>query len=123
MRHRTVADLMAHDVVRVRPDTPFKEIVRLLRANDVTAVPVMDELDRPVGLVSEADLLRRGRGDLLRVFLRRDDAIRDEITLSVLHETLNLTPSLVPVIERLCQDVDGVVSVQAHLDHRVDAAD
>ncbi len=31
--------------------------------------------------------------------------------------------SLVPVIERLCQDVDGVVSVQAHLDHRVDAAD
>ena len=33
------------------------------------------------------------RGDLLRIFLRRDDAIRDEITRDVLRRTLNLAPS------------------------------
>ncbi|GAA1006320.1 hypothetical protein GCM10009564_13260 [Streptomyces thermogriseus] len=60
MRHRTVGELMSRDVVRARPDTPLKEIVRLLEENDVTAVPVVDELDRPVGVVPEADLLRKG---------------------------------------------------------------
>ncbi|MFF4668244.1 CBS domain-containing protein, partial [Streptomyces sp. NPDC001282] len=59
MRHRTVAELMTHDVVRARHDLPFKEIARLLAANDVTAVPVVDEQDRPIGVVSEADLLRK----------------------------------------------------------------
>lgn len=43
MHHRTLADLMTQDVVRARRDTPFKEIVRLLAENDVTAVPVVDE--------------------------------------------------------------------------------
>ena len=59
MQHRTVAELMSRSVVRARRDLPFKEIVELLRDNDVTAVPVVDELDRPVGVVSEADLLRK----------------------------------------------------------------
>nr|WSY53837.1 CBS domain-containing protein [Streptomyces sp. NBC_00886] len=217
MQHRTVADLMTHDVVRVRRGTPFKEIVELLADNDVTAVPVVDELDHPLGVVSEADLLRKWsartdpagrtpvprpeawerakaegaraeelmsapavcarpewtvaeaarlmalrnvrrlpvvdeadrltgivcRGDLLRVFLRRDDAIRDEITRDVLEGTLYLAPSevtvevdegqvtlrgavevnsLVPIIERLCRNVDGVVSVTAHIGYRIDAS-
>ncbi|GAA4543928.1 hypothetical protein GCM10023097_18030 [Streptomyces collinus] len=59
MRHRTVGELMTRDVVRARRDTPFKEIARLLAENDVTAVPVVDDLDRPAGVVSEADLLRK----------------------------------------------------------------
>ncbi|WP_328500558.1 CBS domain-containing protein [Streptomyces sp. NBC_00457] len=217
MQHRTVADLMTHNVVRARRDMPFKEIVKLLAENDVTAVPVVDELDHPVGVVSEADLLRKcsvqtdpssrtpvphleawerakaagaraeelmsapalcarpewtvveaarlmalrnvkrlpvvdeadrlkgivSRGDLLRVFLRRDDAIRDEITQDVLRQTLNLAPSditvrvregqvtlggsvqvssLIPIIERLCRNVDGVVSVSTHIGYRIDAS-
>ncbi|AZP15437.1 CBS domain-containing protein [Streptomyces aquilus] len=199
MQHRTVADLMTHGVVRVRYDTSFKEIVKLLADHDITAVPVVDEMDRPLGVVSEADLLRKcsagptadgtraeelmsapavcagpewsvveaarlmaernvkrlpvvdeagrltgvvSRSDLLRIFLRRDDAIRDEITRDVLERTLSLAPSevtvevregqvtlrgsvevssLVPVIERLCRSVDGVVSVSAHIGHRIDA--
>ena len=217
MQHRTVADLMTHDVVRARPDTPFKEIVELLADNDITAVPVVDELDHPLGVVSEADLLRKctaqsealsrtpvphleawerakaegaraeelmsapavcarpewtvveaarlmavrnvkrlpvvdeadrlkgivSRGDLLRIFLRRDDAIRDEIVRDVLQRTLRLAPSdvtvevdegqvtlrgsvegssLIPIIERLCHNVDGVVSVSAHLGYRFDGS-
>ncbi|KUL22164.1 CBS domain-containing protein [Streptomyces regalis] len=215
MQHRPVADLMTRDVVRARRDTPFKEIVELLAENDVTAVPVVDELDHPLGVVSEADLLRKcsaqadpsgltpvphleawerakaagvraeelmsapavcarpewtvveaarlmaaqnikrlpvvdeadrlqgivSRGDLLRIFLRRDDAVRDEITRDVLQQTLGLLPSevtvevrdgkvtlggsvevknLIPIIERLCRSVDGVVSVSEHIAYRTD---
>ncbi|UUN25639.1 CBS domain-containing protein [Streptomyces sp. FIT100] len=217
MHHRTVAELMTRQVVRARRDLPFKEIVKLLADNDVTAVPVVDELDRPMGVVSEADLLRKSadqadpsgrtpiphleawerakaegasaeelmsapavcahpewtvveaarlmevhgvkrlpvvdetdklqgivsRSDLLRIFLRRDDAIREEINRDVLRQTLGLAPSdvtvvvregqvsldgsvefrsLIPIIERLCRSVDGVVSVSTHIAYRNDDA-
>jgi len=59
MQHRTVAELMSRNVVRARRDMPFREIVESLRDNNVTAVPVVDELDRPMGVVSQADLLRK----------------------------------------------------------------
>ncbi|MFC4333079.1 CBS domain-containing protein [Streptomyces andamanensis] len=205
MQHRTVEDLMTQDVVRVRRDTSFKDVARTLADHDVSAVPVVDDLGHPLGVVSEADLLHRvagrpdpagllpqrasdradeasegavaaevmtappvcarpgwsvveaartmeahrvkrlpvvdergvlagivSRGDLLRIFLRRDEAIREEIASDVLVRTLGLAPddftvtvedgraaltgsvpepSLVPVIERLCRGVDGVVSV------------
>ncbi|MEU5208711.1 CBS domain-containing protein [Streptomyces sp. NPDC020742] len=59
MRHRSVADLMTPHAVVVQPGTPFREIARLLDEYDITAVPVIDPDERPVGVVSEADLLRR----------------------------------------------------------------
>ncbi|MGV9245985.1 CBS domain-containing protein [Streptomyces sp. NPDC003710] len=217
MHHRTVGELMTRAVVRARRDMPFKEIVKLLAENDVTAVPVVDELDRPMGVVSEADLLRKSaeqtdpsglapiphleawerakaegaraeelmsapavcarpewnvveaarlmevqkvkrlpvvdeadrlvgivsRADLLRIFLRRDEAIRDEITQDVLEGTLGPAASdvtidvhegrvvlrgsvefksLIPVIEHLCRGVDGVVSVSEHIAYRTDGS-
>jgi CBS-domain-containing membrane protein len=48
-------------VVSAQRGTTFKEIVRLLDEFGITAVPVIDERGRPVGVVSEADLLRRRR--------------------------------------------------------------
>ncbi|MFE1172871.1 CBS domain-containing protein [Streptomyces sp. NPDC058773] len=59
MRHRTVADLMTPEAVVVQRGTTFKEIARLLDEYDITAVPVVDDDYQPVGVVSEADLLRR----------------------------------------------------------------
>ncbi|MFB7242036.1 inosine-5'-monophosphate dehydrogenase [Streptomyces populi] len=215
MRHRTVRDLMTTSVIRVRQDTGFKEIAKLLAEYGVTAVPVVDDAERVVGVVSEADLLRKeaaqldpagllpvlhsrpadrtkaeattaeglmnspavtaeprwtaveaaqvmefhhvkrlpvvdevgrlvglvSRADLLRVFLRGDSAIREEIAGEVLVHTLGVAPgavtvhvvdgrvslkgtverkSLVPVVVRLCQGVDGVVGVSAELHHRLD---
>ncbi|MEU9126891.1 CBS domain-containing protein [Kitasatospora sp. NPDC048540] len=204
MQHRTVSDVMTRRVVTARPGTPFKEIAELLDRNGITAVPVVDDRNHPLGVVSEADLLRRqarlpdpqghtgplhgqpdsltgaetaeslmtspavcarpgwsvveaartmdrerikrlpvvdeterltgivSRSDLLRLFLRHDTAIREEISRDVLDRTLNLAPGtvqvavhegvvtlsgrverqdLLPVIERLCASIDGVVSV------------
>lgn len=58
MLHRRVADLMTTAVVRVRPDTSFKDIAVRLAEHEITAVPVVDDQDHPIGIVSEADLLR-----------------------------------------------------------------
>ncbi|MGW9026121.1 CBS domain-containing protein [Streptomyces sp. NPDC055722] len=210
MLHRMVGDLMTTAVVSVRPDTGFKDITEHLAEHDITAVPVVDDQGRPIGVVSEADLLRRqesqadpgghlsaaylqpaerakahaltaeglmtspavtarprwsvveaaramarhhvkrlpvvddagrlvgivSRGDLLRAFLRRDVAIREEITADILTRTLGLDPgtvtvqvtdarvtlsgtvpqgSLIPIAVRLCESVDGVVDVTHHL--------
>ncbi|MDI9885124.1 CBS domain-containing protein [Streptomyces sp. HNM0645] len=59
MRHRSVADLMTPDAVAVVPGTTFKEIARLLDEFGISAVPVVDADGRPLGVVSEADLVRR----------------------------------------------------------------
>jgi CBS domain-containing protein len=54
-----VGDVMTRDVVVVRRGTPLKEIARQLTQHRISAMPVLDEEDRLVGLVSEADLLKR----------------------------------------------------------------
>ncbi|GAA3047287.1 CBS domain-containing protein [Streptomyces roseofulvus] len=59
MRHRRIDGLMTREVVYVRGDAPFKEIVRTLAAHGVTAVPVVDGEHRVLGVVSEGDLLRK----------------------------------------------------------------
>ncbi|MFE7812275.1 CBS domain-containing protein [Streptomyces sp. NPDC057433] len=210
MLHRLVGDLMTSAVVSVRQDTGFKDVAERLTEHDITAVPVVDEQGHPVGMVSEADLLRTqesqadpgghlttahllpaerakahaltaeglmsspavtarpqwsvveaaramarhhvkrlpvvddadrmvgiiSRGDLLRVFLRRDITICEEITRDVFTRTLGLSPgavtvqvsdgrvtlsgtvpqeSLIPIAVRLSESVDGVVDVTHHL--------
>jgi CBS domain-containing protein len=51
-------DIMSSPVLTVSPHTTVREIARLLSANRISAVPVV-EADRLLGLVSEADLLHR----------------------------------------------------------------
>ena len=55
--NRTVADVMSGSVVAVRPAAGFKEIVTLMRQQNVSAVPVVDRPGHIIGIVSEADLL------------------------------------------------------------------
>ena len=57
MRRWFVRDVMTENVVSVTADTPYKQIVESLQRHRVSAVPVVDEGDYVVGVVSEADLL------------------------------------------------------------------
>lgn len=59
MRTWQVDDVMTTNVVTVRPDTPYREIVDALAHHRVSAAPVVDEDQRVLGVVSEADLLHR----------------------------------------------------------------
>src|SRR5918994_1790442 len=56
-------EVMTSPVVTVRPDAPVKEAILLLDRHDITALPVLDEDERLVGVISEADLLRGGVAD------------------------------------------------------------
>jgi CBS domain-containing protein len=52
-----VADVMTTNVVAVRANASFKEIVARLGEQGVSAFPVLDHDDKVIGVVSEADLL------------------------------------------------------------------
>jgi CBS-domain-containing membrane protein len=70
-----VADVMTIGAISVREDTPFKQIVDLLEAHEINAVPVVDGFDRVVGVVSSADLVPKiefaGDEEHLRLFEHR----------------------------------------------------
>ena len=53
-----VRELMSRDVVTVEPSCPLKLAIQRLDAYDITAMPVVDEHDHLVGVLSEADVLR-----------------------------------------------------------------
>ncbi|AWZ03470.1 MULTISPECIES: CBS domain-containing protein [unclassified Streptomyces] len=130
---RTAGDLMSTPVLTARPEWGIVETARFLHERGVKRLPVIDETGTLVGIVS--------RSDLLRPMLRRDNAIRDEIVDDVLVRTLRMAPgaiavgvregvvslsgrveerSTIPVVERLCRWVDGVVSVDQVLSYAVD---
>ncbi|MET3983017.1 CBS domain-containing protein [Streptomyces sp. PvR034] len=127
MSHRTVADVMTRDVATASPEASLKAVVWSLDHNGVSALPIVDTRHHPIGLVSEADLLRRqaglpdtgtlvgivSRSDLLRPMLRHDDAMRDEVVDDVLRRTLRMTPGGVAVTVR-----EGAVSLSGQVVER-----
>src|SRR3974377_2617918 len=52
---------MSKAVVSVHPDTPLREVARLMLDKGITAVPVVDDNGTPIGIVSEGDLIRPER--------------------------------------------------------------
>ena len=56
-------EVMTTKVVAVRPDTPARAIAQILAKNGISAVPVIDESGKPVGMVSEGDLMPRDETD------------------------------------------------------------
>jgi CBS domain-containing protein len=66
---------MTVKVVCARADTPYREAVDLVMGRHVDALPVVDEQDHVLGVVSEADLLhkieRSGAADRPRLFESR----------------------------------------------------
>src|ERR1700688_1790647 len=54
-------DLMSRDVVKVAPETPLRDVARVLLQHQLSAVPVVDTTGTVVGMVSEGDLIGRKR--------------------------------------------------------------
>lgn len=53
------SDIMSTMVVSVRPETPLRDVARLLLEHGISAVPVLDDRGGVVGMVSEGDLIAR----------------------------------------------------------------
>jgi CBS domain-containing protein len=134
----SAGELMTTPAVSVHEDAPLTEAARIMAHKRVKRLPVVDGEGRLAGIVS--------RVDLLKVFLRTDEDIAEEITRDVidmlpgaaaspaspasLSSSLRVRvekgvvtvmgepadPSLVPVVARLIRSVEGVVDVRFDLD-------
>jgi CBS domain-containing protein len=54
---RTVADIMERDPVTVSPEDSVETLLRTLRDHELPGVPVVNGGGRPIGIVTEADLV------------------------------------------------------------------
>jgi CBS domain-containing protein len=55
----TVKDVMSTHVIAVRQDASYKDMAAMLRAQRVSAFPVLDDHNKVIGVVSESDLLAK----------------------------------------------------------------
>ena len=80
-------DVMTTKVITVEPNTPVKEIARVLLNSRISGVPVLDADGRIVGIVSEGDLMRQASdggkesGSLLAALFRRNTREADRVML------------------------------------------
>jgi CBS domain-containing protein len=104
-----VADIMTTAVVTTRPEARAKDVLRELTDRKITALPVLDQDDRLVGIVSEADLLRDSMVRDPRSTLRRDQ--RGSEGLAEAARTVGDVMTRQVITASPNQDVSGIVSV------------
>ena len=98
------ADIMTKNVVTVTPDTPVVEIAKLLMEKRISAVPVVEN-GRPVGIVSEGDLLRQAepgaprKPSWLELFFSRDTLAAEYIHSHARTARQIMTHGVVTVME------------------------
>ncbi|WP_225101702.1 CBS domain-containing protein [Streptomyces sp. CoH27] len=131
----TAGELMSSPAVTVRANATLAEAARIMAREGVKRLPVVNETGLLEGIVS--------RADLLRVFLRDDEDIAEEVRREIVSYLFPLSSSavqvevedgvatltgrirdtaLVPVAARLVRAVEGVVDVRFDLvrdDHGV----
>lgn len=59
-RQLTVRDVMTAEPQKVTADTPVDEAAKLLLSSVFTGLPVVDRGDRPIGIVTQGDLIAKG---------------------------------------------------------------
>ena len=57
MNDLTAAEIMKSEVVTIREDASVQELAKLLARKKISGVPVVDDQNRVVGIVSEGDLV------------------------------------------------------------------
>ena len=68
-RSRTALDVMTHDVVFVRVDTPLDETAAKMARHNISGMPVLNADDELIGVVSDKDFLRRLGGAGISSFM------------------------------------------------------
>lgn len=51
------SEIMNSDVLSVSPDTALNEVIRILAENKISGLPVIDETDKVVGMITEKDII------------------------------------------------------------------
>ena len=101
----TAVELMTAPAITIDPDATLAEAARLMHRHQIKRLPVVDPAGPLLGIVS--------RADLLKVFLRGDEAIARDVRQDVLQRALWVDPDSVGVEVR-----DGVVTLTGQLERR-----
>lgn len=99
----TASDLMTHPAVTITPGESVEHAARLMYNCRVKRLPVVDDTGHLVGIIS--------RTDVLSIFDRTDDQIRDEISDRVIGQEFLLDPRQFTVTVRA-----GIVTLQGALE-------
>jgi CBS domain-containing protein len=129
----TAGELMSRPAITVGPEATVAEAVRVLRRHGVKRLPVTDPGGRLVGIVN--------RSDLLGVFLRPDEELRQEVIEEIIFSRFGLAldrftvtvhegvvrlegrcarRSQVPALIKALAAVEGVVKVENCLGYDFD---
>jgi CBS domain-containing protein len=100
-------DVMTSPPITIRSDTTLSLAAREMQARNVRRLVVVDERGKIAGIVS--------RSDLLQVFLRTDDELRDELVSTVIPSLLLEHTDDVGVAVRW-----NVVTLSGEVDRRTD---
>ena len=134
-RATRASTLMSAPAVTITENATVAEAARLLTGHRIKRLPVVDDDGRLAGIVS--------RKDLLTVFLRPDEDIRDEIVRRVLEGCFGLQVSAgdvsvdvhdgevaltgqldlrsqLSIVEQMTMHTDGVVAVSVSMTYRHD---
>jgi len=101
----TAMELMTSPAVTVQPGTSVVVAAKRLESGKVKRLPVVDDLGRLVGIVT--------RGDLLKMYLRPDHDLHEDVVENVLRRMLWIDPLTVKV-----EVHDGVVTLTGNLDRK-----
>jgi len=99
----TAGDLMTAPAVTVQPGVSLVIAAKRMEEAHIKRLPVLDEMGRLIGIVS--------RRDLLKMYLRPDDEVRDDVIEGVLRQLLWIDPLTVQV-----KVEDGVVTLNGEVD-------
>lgn len=107
---RTVADIMARNMVTVGPGTPIEEAARLLRTHKIGALPVVDATGL-AGIITESDCLA-ALGEIVG-----GDAGGVRVTFDVSHDDVTI-PAVMTLASRHGLRLASVLTM-AHDDRRL----
>lgn len=83
-----VSELMSTDLATVREDTPLKEAARVMTGRGVSGLPVVDDADHLVGIISESDFVDKAGGQtrsgLIGALFERDARLVDADTVGAI---------------------------------------
>jgi len=72
---RRVRNIMTTDVVKAYPDTPVNQIARLMSDLQISGLPVVDDNDQVLGVITELDMILRNTRFKMPTFFTILDSI------------------------------------------------
>lgn len=97
------ARIMSRDLRTIAPQAPASEAWRLLEQHHLKALPVLDEQQRLVGILTLSDLLRHAAGTLPRSLAERFRARREVPVSRLMSHPVRCVTVDTPVVELVSQ--------------------